>query len=333
MFSKYLILLSLLFSFVLVACKSDQSANDKLPLKDEVSGLVKESPEKTSVKTKNSLVKTVQNKLSINKIEMTPKLVNYCKKIIKDSGYKNLNSTKICNEMSKNKACDSVKDRSIYHFDKMARDSSKGQKILVISLIHGDEVPSGQVSYSWIERLIDLNPRNTWRVIPMANPDGFFSRTRTNANKVDVNRNFPTADWEEKALNRWRTVKKKDPRKFPGSSANSQPETQCLVNHIKEFEPDFIISIHTPLGGLDFDGPKNINFPKFKPLPWISLGNYPGSLGRYMWAEQNVPVLTIELNNEMAVYNLEKFDKLQDISGTVAIQAIKKTKKKKAPKK
>ena len=165
-------------------------------------------------------------------------------------------------------------------------------------------------------------------MIPSANPDGYFKRTRMNANGVDINRNFPTKDWEELALKRWKTKKKSDPRKYPGAAANSQPETQCLVNHIEDFQPDFIISIHTPLGVLDFDGPKNLKLPKFKPLPWISLGNYPGSLGRYMWKERKVPVLTIELNNELAVYNLEKFDRLQDISGTVAIQAIKKTEKK-----
>ncbi len=250
-----------------------------------------------------------------------------CKKLFKKTRYQKINPSKICPQLKQKQQCQSVKGLPIYHYEKIgASKSTSANRILVISLIHGDEVPSGLVSYSWIQRLIDLDPRNSWLVIPMANPDGFFKRTRYNANGVDINRNFPTADWEEKAVKRWETVKKSDPRKFPGKKANNQPETQCLVQHIQDFKPNFIISIHTPLGVLDFDGPKNLSLPKFKPLPWISLGNYPGSLGRYMWKERGIPVLTIELNNELAVYNLEKFDKLQDISGTVAIQAIKKSK-------
>jgi len=327
MFSKSLFLLLLLSSLMaIVGCKAQHSVTDKQAPKEKAAVVNPAPVVKTKPKLEPQSVVDIVKMPVFESIPMDDKLIKYCKKVIRDSRYKKLNSNKICQAMSKNTGCESVKGRSIFHFEKAAKDPNKGQKILVISLIHGDEVPSGQVSYSWIERLIDLKSRNTWRVIPMASPDGFFSRTRTNANKVDINRNFPTKDWEEKALNRWATVKKKDPRKFPGDSANSQPETNCLVDHIEDFKPDFIISIHTPLGVLDFDGPENIAFPKFKPLPWISLGNYPGSLGRYMWAERKVPVLTIELNSEMAIYNLEKFDKLQDISGTVAIQAINKTK-------
>ena len=72
-----------------------------------------------------------------------------------------------------------------------------------------------------------------------------------------------------------------------------------------------------------------MNFPQFKPLPWISLGNYPGSLGRYMWVNNKVPVLTIELKGSNGAKKLEDFDKLQDISGTVAIQSNKIIEKKK----
>jgi hypothetical protein len=79
--------------------------------------------------------------------------------------------------------------------------------------------------------------------------------------------------------------------------------------------------VHIPLGVLDFDGPKVKSPPRFTPLPWQSLGNFPGSLGRYMWADRKVPVLTIELKGNEDIKKLEAFDRLQDISGTVAIQA------------
>jgi hypothetical protein len=92
--------------------------------------------------------------------------------------------------------------------------------------------------------------------------------------------------------------------------------------HIAVFKPDFVISIHTPLGVLDFDGP-HVKSPGFKPLPWVGLGNYPGSLGRYLWMDRKVPVLTIELKGNKGIQKLEDFDRLQDISGTIAIQAAK----------
>jgi hypothetical protein len=92
------------------------------------------------------------------------------------------------------------------------------------------------------------------------------------------------------------------------------------MKHLADFKPDLVISVHTPLGVLDFDGPK-VSSPGYKPLPWLALGNYPGSLGRFMWRDRKVPVLTIELKGPAGVQKLEHFDLLQDISGTIAIQA------------
>ena len=40
-----------------------------------------------------------------------------------------------------------------------------------------------------------------------------------------------------------------------------------------------------------------------------------------MWKDNNIPVLTIELKGNAGVAKLEQLDMLQDISGTLAIQA------------
>ncbi len=222
-------------------------------------------------------------------------------------------------------ACYSVKGTPIYHFDAKS-SNERGKRILVFALIHGDEGPSGSVARLWMERLNKIEPRNSWRVVPVLNPDGWRAKTRMNANKIDLNRNFPTKNWKKESAARWK-AKKSDPRRFPGKIAGSEPETKCAITHIDDFKPGFIISIHTPYGVLDFDGPR-MQFPNFKPLRWFSLGNYPGSMGRYMWAERRVPVLTIELKgNENIARKLEQFDHLQDISGTVAIQSEKILKK------
>jgi len=224
-----------------------------------------------------------------------------------------------CSRVIQMEGCKSENGVPIYHYER-AGTSKNPKRIFVKSLIHGDEVMSGVVGRSWMARLEKIDPRNTWRIIPVVNPDGWKAKSRTNARGVDLNRNFPTAKWDDEAITYWKKKMKSDPRRYPGPKANSEPETECLMKHFADFKPDFLISVHTPLGVLDLDGPR-LPAPKFQPLPWMSLGNFPGSLGRYMWVDQKIPVLTIELKGSEDVKRLEAFDQLQDISGTVAIQA------------
>ena len=86
-------------------------------------------------------------------------------------------------------------------------------------------------------------------VAPLINPDGFFSKPqkRTNGRGVDVNRNFPTKDWKQG---------KKD-RYYSGPDANSESETKFQIALINRFKPTHIISIHSPLGCYDYDGPSS----------------------------------------------------------------------------
>lgn len=228
-----------------------------------------------------------------------------------------------CAHVEQNSVCTSAEGRPIYHYDKISNVPG-AKKVIVFSLIHGDETPAGTVGRYWMERLEGIDPRNSWRVIPVLNPDGVKYKTRTNANKIDVNRNFPTKDWDAGALTAWKRSTNSNPRRFPGHESGSEPETKCAMKHLEEFQPDFVVSVHTPLKVLDFDGPKISPPPKFDYLPWRSLGNYPGSLGRYMWVERQTPVLTMELKENLPP-NLSPFEKLQDIIGTlVKIETGKK---------
>lgn len=225
-----------------------------------------------------------------------------------------------CAKVAQLPECVSVEGRAIYHYEKTAHETSaksKRKNVLVFSLIHGDERPAGAVGRYWMERLETLYPNNNWRVVPVLNPDGFVKKTRTNAHRVDVNRNFPTKDWDEAAVKNWKTQLKSNPRRNPGTIAGSEPETKCALKHIEDFQPDFIVSVHTPLKVLDFDGPAVKPAPKFDLLPWKSLGHYPGSLGRYMWFERQTPVLTTELSDRLPK-DYRAFDKLQDLIGKLA---------------
>ena len=227
---------------------------------------------------------------------------------------------KACEKAQRSAECSSVKGEPIFHLD-YAGVSAKPKKILVLSLIHGDETHAGGLGRFWVERLNKVDARNTWRIIPVANPDGVKAKTRTNAEGVDLNRNFPTLDWSSEAQNFWKQEARGAPRKFPGYAAGKEPEVRCLINHLEEYKPDFVISIHTPLKVLDFDGPK-IKTPNYSYLPWKSLGNFPGSLGRYLWVERKIPVLTTELRGDLPVASAP-FEQLQDLIGTLVQTDLK----------
>lgn len=231
----------------------------------------------------------------------------------------NAESFAYCEQMQHMDSCRSLLGKPILHFDK-ASSEKRFIKILVLSTIHGDEGAAGSLARDWVVRLQSLEPRSQWRVLPILNPDGLKAGTRTNAGGVDLNRNFPTADWATHAQAYWRS-KGAAPRRFPGNVGGSEPETQCIVKHIEDYQPDFIISVHTPYGVLDFDGPSNIVQPK-SILPWRRLGHMPGSLGRFMWKDKQVPVLTIELKGG-DVLERESMEQLQDVIGTVAIRSLK----------
>ncbi len=236
------------------------------------------------------------------------------------SYFKDSHLNEICNKALALEGCTSVDGKPIFHIDEKGKNE-KAKNILVFSLIHGDETDAGALGRYWIERLEKLDPRNNWRIIPILNPDGTHKKTRTNANGIDLNRNFPTMDWNEKAIRYWKAEAQSSKRKFPGYNPASEPEVNCAVKHINEYKPDFVMSIHTPLTVLDFDGPK-IRPPIYSYLPWKRLGNFPGSLGRFLWVEKNIPVLTSELKENLPLTG-SVFEQLQDLVGLLVQKDLK----------
>jgi protein MpaA len=233
---------------------------------------------------------------------------------------------KQCEKMLTLSGCASEQGRAIQHINFDSRNKKEGQskRILVFGLIHGDEPLAGEMTLEWSQRLFTLRDdkkieaRNDWRIVPMLNPDGLYTKTRTNSHGIDLNRNFPSRDWETEAPKYFDQVGRKE-RRNPGEKPASEAETRCAIAQIKDFKPDFIVSVHTPYHVLDFDGP-SMAFPKYKDLPWRALGTFPGSLGRFMWRDNSVPVLTVELG-----LNMIDAATLQDIVGTFAIDAAKRS--------
>jgi protein MpaA len=170
-------------------------------------------------------------------------------------------------------------------------------KVLLMGGIHGDEYSAISVMFKWMDTLnIHHSGLFHWTVIPSLNPDGLLQRKaqRQNANGVDLNRNFPSKDWNELALKYWKEKTYKNPRRFPGNKALSEPETIWLDKVIKAFQPDVIIALHAPHRLVDFDG--SLQAPKkLGGLHLRLLGTYPGSLGNYAGVDLNIPVVTVEL--------------------------------------
>ena len=172
-------------------------------------------------------------------------------------------------------------------------------RVLVIGGIHGDEFSSVSVIIKWM-KILDENHSGLfhWRFVPTANPDGLLKvkSQRQNSNGVDLNRNFPTTDWQEKATSYWEQKTHRNPRRNPGPQQASELETQWLVKQIKEFEPDVIVSLHAPYHLIDYDGPPTA--PEvLGGLSLRRLGVYPGSLGNYAGIDLKVPIVTVELKS------------------------------------
>lgn len=170
-------------------------------------------------------------------------------------------------------------------------------KVLLMGGIHGDEYSSVSLLFKWLSKLDRYHSGLFhWHVAPLLNPDGLLNgkATRQNANGVDLNRNFPTHDWDELALQYWRERTYENVRRYPGPTSASELETQWFIKHIEEFKPDAIIAVHAPHHLVDFDGPHSP--PKrLGNLHLRLLGTYPGSLGNYGSTVLNIPVVTVEL--------------------------------------
>ena len=193
----------------------------------------------------------------------------------------------------------SVLRRPLVHQDFINANPANAprKRVLIIGGIHGDEYSSTSVVFKWMA-MIQENGHSIfdWRFLPSANPDGLLRNKpqRQNANNVDLNRNFLTQDWYEQATSKWRSKYNSDPRRFPGNGPASEPEVKWIVQQIKDFNPDAIISLHAPYGRVDFDGPPE-GPTKLGALTAIRLGVFPGSLGNYTGVDLKIPTVTLEL--------------------------------------
>jgi murein peptide amidase A len=175
----------------------------------------------------------------------------------------------------------------------VARIWGKGlEQILIFGAIHGDERLSATMLEEYELHLLRnpevLNGKKVW-IIPVLNPDGIKLWTRQNANGVDLNHNFPASNFQVNDPGRY----------YSGDRPKSEPETQALLKLIERIKPVRILSVHTPLGLVNWDGPAE-NLAQWMSaasgLPVVaSDGNSPGSFGAWAGVDHHIPLITFEL--------------------------------------
>ncbi|TAH32379.1 DUF2817 domain-containing protein [Candidatus Saccharibacteria bacterium] len=122
---------------------------------------------------------------------------------------------------------------------------SGSQTILYVGAIHGNERATYLLMSEWIDELESkarsIPADKTIVVIPAVNRDGLAAGSRRNANNVDLNRNFPTADWKKDVT-------------MPGGEAvagggGSKPlselESVALANYTRSLSPRLVLTYHS----------------------------------------------------------------------------------------
>lgn len=178
--------------------------------------------------------------------------------------------------------------------------------ILVIGVVHGDEPQGKFLIENYLKTSVE--GQNRMLYIPCLNPDGFALKTRQNSKGVDLNRNFPTKNWAYGERNEY----------YGGDSPGSEIETEFVIQTIERYKPSAILTFHAPYKVVNFDGPAEeiaqkiseiINYPVQHDIGYPT----PGSFGNYAGVERNIPIITLEFDEEIDVKELvEPVNKIFD---------------------
>jgi protein MpaA len=169
-----------------------------------------------------------------------------------------------------------------------ARVGEGGAPLVIVGGVHGDEPAS-------VEAVLDLvaglgAPARARWIMPALNPDGIERGSKNSATDVDLNRNFPAANFTTRHR----------PGYDPGPRPLSEPETQAFAQLIEEARPAAVVAVHAPFACINYDGPAAAwaeavaaasGWPARADIGYPT----PGSLGSWLGLDRGLPVLTIEL--------------------------------------
>ena len=159
----------------------------------------------------------------------------------------------------------------------------------------GDLEKEGLQLWSKIQSSI-MQKKSCFVYIPCLNAHGFKHGTRTNAQKVDLNRNFPDKNW---------SANFSAERYCPGSKPLSEKETQWLDLFLNLGRWDFVIALHSWQAMVNFDGQRSLEMAKllaqhlgFQLKQDISYP-IPGSLGTYLNQLLETPSICLEFPSKL----------------------------------
>jgi protein MpaA len=160
--------------------------------------------------------------------------------------------------------------------------------VVALAAMHGDET-GGSIVLRSLRDGAPVRGVALW-VVPRVNPDGVRRHDRHNARGVDLNRNFPV---------RWQFRRG---YYASGPRPSSEPETRGLQRLLNRIRPDYVVSFHSPLHGVDTYRSKDPAFARRLSrqlgLPLTSFdcdGGCHGTLTQWFNARHRGACVTVEL--------------------------------------
>lgn len=141
--------------------------------------------------------------------------------------------------------------------------------LLVVGCIHGSESAGIAVVDALFARGVPAGA-HLW-LVPTLNPDGQAADQRTNADGVDLNRNFPY---------HWQRLQRRGAADYSGASPLSEPESQAMAALLRRVHPTVGVWFHQSLNVIDVSqGPRAVEDQLSAALQVkeMSLVDYPGS--------------------------------------------------------
>lgn len=163
-------------------------------------------------------------------------------------------------------------------------------KAILFGAIHGDEPLGVFCLNKLINDLLSMPPgRETW-IIPALNIDGLAGGSKNNANDVDLNRSFASANFSTEYK----------PGYFPGAFAEGEPEAHALSKLIDETGATRLIALHSPFRTVNWDGAGEalaLGMAEHNGYGASSDIGYPtpGSFGSKYGVDRGCEVITLEI--------------------------------------
>lgn len=168
------------------------------------------------------------------------------------------------------------------------------ENILLVARFHGDE-PEGEFCLRELlkeAQKSDLKSDYNIYLIPCLNPSGKELFTRANGHKIDLNRNYPTQNFTDMSFN-------PHTKELSSGAPASEIETKFMIETVEQYHFSKILSIHSDLHLIDYDGPARELALRFSQLCGYRLVDSigyatNGSFGTWAGVERQIPLITVE---------------------------------------